>query len=148
VETSHKEYWARLGFPGHPDGFLSFLEREQGVTKSNIPLQLRADHLLNSGFALRRRLEYVRLALVEGEINVGFGRKIEKNLTRSEAQNQSQYLFDYIVLMKALHIEPSRDPEDFRRRRDEIASRIVSEGVEKRELVLEGLDGTFKLWDV
>jgi hypothetical protein len=148
VEASHKEYWARLGFGGYRDGFLSFLEREQGVAKSNIPSQLHADHLLNSGFALRRGLMYVRLALVEGEINVGYGRKIEKNLTRSEAQNKSQYLFDYIVLMKALNIEPPRDPEDFRRRREEIASRIVSEGAEKRELVLEGLDGTFKLWDV
>jgi hypothetical protein len=38
--------------------------------------------------------------------------------------------------MKALIIEPPRDPEDFRRRRDEMASRIVSEGVEKRELAL------------
>jgi hypothetical protein len=45
-------------------------------------------------------------------------------------------------------LEPPRGPEDFRRRRDEIASRIVSEAVEKRELVLEGLDGAFKLWDV
>jgi hypothetical protein len=38
--------------------------------------------------------------------------------------------------MKALNIEPPRDPEDFRRRRDEMASRIVSEGLEKRELTL------------
>jgi hypothetical protein len=50
--------------------------------------------------------------------------------------------------MKALNIEPPRDPEDFRHRRDEMASRFVSEGVEKRELVLEGLDETFKLWGV
>ena len=86
VEAYHKEYWARLGFRGYRDGFLSFLEREQGVRKSSIPSQLHADHLLNRGFALRRGLQYVRLALVEREINVGYGRKIEKNLTRSEVQ--------------------------------------------------------------
>lgn len=148
VEASHKEFWVRLGFAGYRSAFLSFLERGEGVLKSGIPSQLHADHLLNSGFALRRGLRYVRMALVEGEINMDYGRKIEKKLTQSNAQDKSQYLFDYIVLMKALNIKPPSDPENYFRRREEIASRIVSECAEKRELVLEGLDGTFNLWDV
>jgi hypothetical protein len=95
------------------------------------PAQLHADHLLNSGFALRRGLRYVRMALVEGEINMDYGRKIEKKLTQSNAQDKSQYLFDYIVLMKALNTKPPSDPENYFRRREEIASRIVSECAEK-----------------
>jgi hypothetical protein len=48
------------------------------------------------------------MALVEGEINMDYGRRIEKKLTQSNAQDKSQYLFDYIVLMKALNIKNRR----------------------------------------
>jgi hypothetical protein len=92
VEGSHGEFWVRPGFAGYRSAFLSFLGRE-GVLRSGIPSQLHADHLLNSGFALRRGLRYVRMALVEGEINMDYGRKIEKNLTQSSTQDKSQYLF-------------------------------------------------------
>jgi len=52
------------------------------------------------------------MALVEGEINMDYGRKIEKKLTQSNAQDKSRYLFGYFGLMKALNIKPPSDPEN------------------------------------
>jgi len=149
VGGTHTEYWAHVDFDrGYRDGFLSFLESEKGVTRASVPSTLHADHLLNKAFALRHGLGYVRMALVEGEFNMDYGRKIEKNLTQSQARDNSQYLFDYIVLMKALHIKPPTDPDDYRTRREDIASYLEAAGAEKRELALQGMDGIFKLWDV
>lgn len=148
VAPSHKEYWAHVSFGDYRPAFLSFLEAEQGVKSSAVPQHLHADHLLNKAFALRRGLGYVRMALVEGEYNVGYGRKIEKNITQTHATDKSQYLMDYIILMKVLNIKPPADREDYRRRREKIAARLAAEGAEKSDLALQGMDGIFKLWDV
>jgi len=127
VEGNHTEYWARINnFEAKAcrSAFLSFLETEHGVPSATIPSFLNADHLLNKAFALRHGLSYVRMALVEGEINSGYGGKIERNLTQAQASSKSQYVFDSIVLMKALHIQPPKDPDDYRERREMIASRM------------------------
>ncbi len=53
-----------------------------------------------------------------------------------------------MILMKALHIKPPTDPDDYRKRRGDIASYLEAAGAERRELALQGMDGIFQLWDV
>lgn len=142
------EYWVRTDFQDYREAFLAFLGRRHGVARASVPGALHADHLLNKAFALRHGLRYVRMALVWADYNVGYGSKIEKNLTKSDAQGKPIYLIDYIILMKVLNIPAPIDANDYKRRREEIASRLEAEGAESRELALQGMDGFFKLWQV
>jgi len=148
VASRDKEYWVSVDLRAYREPFLAFLGREFGVPRATIPGALHADHLLNAAFARRHGLRYVRMALVWEGYNVGYGTKIEKNLTQSLASDKRMYLFDYIILLKVLNIPPPSDKNNYLRRREAIASRLAAELGERRDLILQGMDGFFKLWPV
>jgi hypothetical protein len=148
IAGNTKEYWARIPWQGYRTGFLSYLESEESINSSLIPLDLEADHLLNAAFAMRHGLQYVRMDLVPRKFNGDYGWAIERKLTKAEAGSKTQYLIDYVILMKVLNIEPPVSPEDYLHRREQIISHLVSQGVDRKEIVTSGLDGMFRLWDL
>ncbi len=97
---------------------------------------------------MRHGLQYVRMELVPRKFNGDYGWAIERRLTKAEAGDKTQYLLDYVILMKVLKIAPPESPQDYLYRREQIISRLVSEGVESKAVVTSGLDGMFKLWDL
>jgi len=148
IGGNKNEYWARIPWQGYRDGFLSYLESEEGVRSNQIPPDLEADHLLNKAFAMRHGLQYVRMELVPRKFNRDYGWAIEKRLTKAQAADKTQYLLDYVILMKMLNIAPPESPADYLQRRQQIISSLVGQGVDTKEIVTSGLDGMFKLWDL
>src|SRR5271170_1033261 len=44
IGGNKKEYWARIPWQGYREGFLSYLESEEGIRRTQIPPDLEADH--------------------------------------------------------------------------------------------------------
>jgi hypothetical protein len=148
IAGNMKEYWVRIPWQGYRTSFLSYLENEEGIKSSLIPRDLEVDHLLNAAFAMRHGLQYVRVDLVPRKFNGDYGWAIERKLTKAEAGSKNQYVLDYVILMKVLNIEPPVNPEDYLRRREQIISHLVSQGVDTKAMVTMGLDEMFRLWDL
>ena len=148
IGGNKKEYWARIPWQEYREGFLSYLESEEGLRRTQIPPDLEADHLLNKAFAMRHGLQYVRMEIVPRKFNGDYGWAIERKLTKAESGGKTQYLLDYVILMKVLNIAPPKSPADYLQRREQIISQLVSKGVDNKAIVTTGLDGMFKLWDL
>ena len=59
------------------------------------------------------------------------------------------YLLDYPIMMKMLDIPAPASKEDYIERKREIAMTFAANGLRlPLDRILEGLDGTFKLWSV
>jgi len=148
IGGNKKEYWARIPWQGYREGFLLYLESEEGLRRTQIPPDLEADHLLNAAFAMRHGIQYVRMDLVPRKFNGDYGWAIERKLTKAESGGKTQYVLDYVILMKVLNVEPPVSPEDYLRRREQIISQLVSKGVDNKAMVTMGVDEMFKLWDL
>ena len=145
-----KEYWVYIDWKkGYREGFLSFLEKQVGLPRSAVDSSWHVDHILNSAFARRHGLPYVRVALLYGKFNTGYGRLMEKRFTRIKANSKSVYLLDFLVMMKLLHISPPKNKAEYIQRRKEIAKVFINNGINESEnLVLISLDAFFELWEV
>jgi hypothetical protein len=142
-----KEYWVHVDLSGYRPAFKRFLSSHAGVP--DVPSSWHADHILNAALARKHRLSYIRLALVQQPFNVGYGALFEKRLTQMDANSKSMYLFDFLMMMKLLHIDPPRSEAEYARRKLDIAGSFVKHGFAgSRELLTSGLDGFFKSWRV
>jgi hypothetical protein len=149
VNGQFKEYWAHVDFQDYRKAFLGFAKSSWSVPPQQLTDALHVDHVVNRGFARDVGLAYVRLALLPRTINIRYGAKIEKNLSRLEKAGQRVVFMDYLCLMKVLGILPPGSWDNYSNRRDQIATVFMSKGVAgDRGLLLQGMDGFFSLWKV
>lgn len=148
VQGQYKEYWIDVNEAEYRKAFKGFLQTEYQVPPASITPDLNVDHMLNKAFARQHGLQFVRLALVPREFNQGWGGKVEKLLTKMLARDNSAYRLDYFIFMKVVNILPPRDPADYQARRTILTQQISGKTGLNPTLVLEGMDGIFKLWDV
>jgi hypothetical protein len=146
---AQNEYWVHVDYDDYREKFLSFLDSEFGLPRSAIHGTWHADHTLNRAFARKHGISFVRMALLQAPANIDYGRLMEKSFTNTQANSKSMYLLDYAVMMKLLNVPPPLDQEDYTARREQIADTFLAAGFDgSRELVLQGMDGMFTLWDV
>ncbi|MBV8188319.1 MAG: hypothetical protein JO339_13845 [Alphaproteobacteria bacterium] len=146
-QGEHKEFWIDPSRP-YRNAFKSFLYREYGVPLENIPQSLHADHMFNKALAIKHGLQYVRMALVPGLYNSGWGGRIERMLTNMLSRDNSCYRLDCFIFMKVMNITPPADYADYQARRTPIAQQLSAETGIPADQLLMAMDGMFGLWRV
>ncbi|UCV02786.1 hypothetical protein [Dechloromonas denitrificans] len=83
------ELWVRANYRGYRRAFIRFLEQQYGLREISIPKSLQVDHLQpSSRFNEGSNHYFVRLALVERNINASYGAGFERLLNDRERERK------------------------------------------------------------
>lgn len=143
------EYWVDISYSSYRKSFLSFLAREHGLKKVDIPSDFHADHLLNKAYAKKYGVQFVRMCLLHKDQNVSYGRKFEKNMGNIMQSQRRIFLMDFICAMKILGVSIPNNRENYEVNKNDIVKHLEELGVTfEGETGEEQLDKYFFGYDI